>query len=255
MIRVLYVDSDTDAIKRIYTDWHNDEIQLEDVACSGDEAIAFLKQKDYDIMVLDLVLKGIDGFAVLTVAEKLCKSTRVIILTAAMNAGLLNLALSIGANYVMLKPCGMDPLANIIKQVKNGLFDHTMIGAGEEGLKVGNALERVVTKMLFQIGLNPKLKGFHLAREAIIENLKLAQNGERHIGVIYKILAERHNMRYICVERNIRNAIETAWMEGNTVFINQLFGYSVQKERGKPTNGEFISLLSDRIMMTSEKQA
>lgn len=85
MIRVLYVDSDTDAIKRIYTDWHNDEIQLEDVACSGDEAIAFLKQKDYDIMVLDLVLKGIDGFAVLTVAEKLCKSTQVIILTAAMN--------------------------------------------------------------------------------------------------------------------------------------------------------------------------
>lgn len=104
-----------------------------------------------------------------------------------------------------------------------------------------------VSDMLLSLGMMPHLKGYRYVRRAI-----LLASGRQHIigelnSSIYPAVAEEFGTTVMRAERSIRHAIELTWEKGNLDVINELFGYTVSSEKGKPTNAEFIAMLADRL--------
>lgn len=69
---------------------------------------------------------------------------------------------------------------------------------------------------------------------------------------LYPTIASKYNTTASRVERAIRHAIEVAWTRGRIDTINQLFGYTVNNSKGKPTNSEFIALIADKLRLEQE---
>ena len=71
---------------------------------------------------------------------------------------------------------------------------------------------------------------------------------------LYPEIAQKYATTVSRVERAIRHAIEVAWNRGQIDMHEKLFGYTVNSNKGKPTNSEFIAMIADRIRL-SEKVA
>lgn len=115
-------------------------------------------------------------------------------------------------------------------------------------------LEKVVSKLLREIGVAPSLKGYDYLRIAIILTM---ENKELYLHnvtkALYPDIAKRKNTTSSRVERAIRHAIETAWSKGNIEKINTIFGYTISPHKGKPTNSEFIATIVDDLTLKSKK--
>lgn len=107
----------------------------------------------------------------------------------------------------------------------------------------------IVTNILHNIGIPPNLSGYSYLREAILMSIKNKENLESVTKILYPNLAKTFNSTPIRVERAIRHAIEVGWNRGNTQFLKELFGYTINCRKNKPTNSEFIALLSDALSL------
>ena len=67
--------------------------------------------------------------------------------------------------------------------------------------------------------------------------------------VLYPVIAKRNRTSPEKVERAMRHAIETAWSRGDVEVLHRTFGYSVDANRGRPTNSSFIAKLADQIRL------
>ena len=118
-----------------------------------------------------------------------------------------------------------------------------------------NKLAKYIGDTLKKIGMRPNLLGFNYLLDLI---MLLVRNGNAYpyynnMGKIYQQLADKYGNRPNCIERNIRNSIETAWICGDLEYINALFGFSIRSDKGKPTNSEFIGFICDYISNTFEE--
>ena len=149
-------------------------------------------------------------------------------------------AMEQGAAYFMAKPCEAGSLLERMRQaVRNG--------ETEEESPV--ALERLVTSIIHEVGVPAHIKGYQYLREAII----LAVNDDEIMNSVTKLLyptvAKTFKTTPSRVERAIRHAIEVAWDRGDVDVLNSYFGYTIQNSRGKPTNSEFIAMISDKLKL------
>lgn len=116
--------------------------------------------------------------------------------------------------------------------------------------KMERNLENQVTTIIHEVGVPAHIKGYHYLRDAII----MSVNDMEMLGAVTKILyptiAKKHNTTSSRVERAIRHAIEVAWTRGKIDTINDLFGYTIDEGKGKPTNSEFIALIADKIRLS-----
>ena len=125
-------------------------------------------------------------------------------------------------------------------------------------VKQGNKekdLNMLVTQMIHEIGVPAHIKGYLYLRTAIImavENMDILNAVTKQL---YPDIAKQYATTDTRVERAIRHAIEVAWERGNIDVINDLFGYTIQADKGKPTNSEFIALMSDRIRLDKMNKA
>ena len=108
-------------------------------------------------------------------------------------------------------------------------------------------LENDITQMLHEIGVPAHIKGYQYLRDAIAESVNDQEMLTSVTKVLYPTIAKKHQTTSSRVERAIRHAIEVAWSRGKMDTINAIFGYTVSNGKGKPTNSEFIALLSDKI--------
>ncbi len=113
----------------------------------------------------------------------------------------------------------------------------------------GAQIEIVVTDVLHQMGIPAHIKGYHYLREAIILSLADEEMLESITKLLYPTIAERFDTTASRVERAIRHAIETAWDRGDIDVLNGMFGYTVSVGKGKPTNSEFIALITDNLRL------
>ena len=115
--------------------------------------------------------------------------------------------------------------------------------------KKNRGLESEVTSIIHEVGVPAHIKGYHYLRDAII----MSVNDMEMLGAVTKILypaiAKKHNTTSSRVERAIRHAIEVAWSRGRIETIEDLFGYTINEGKGKPTNSEFIALIADKIRL------
>ena len=214
------------------------------VAYNGEDAVRLVKETQPDIVVLDIVMPKLDGLGVMEQLSEIPEDKRpkVVILSGWGQDEMTRRAMDLGASYYMLKPIDFQILSSRLEQLGNPTESQPV----ESVPKVRN-LDREVTKVIQQMGMPAHLKGYQYLRDAII----LVVDEMSLMGAVtkelYPLIAEKYNTTASRVERAIRHAIELAWDRGNVEMMNKFFGYTVNMERGKPTNSEFIAMVADRL--------
>ena len=252
--KIMVVDDNKEFVKLInmYINSQKDMVAL-DPLYDGTNAISAIKQSKPDVLLLDVVMPEKDG---LTVLEELSdevgmEKPLIVIMSAIGQEKVTQKAISLGATYYVVKPFDMitliDRVRDILKE-KDEVKEEYMVAYGNKSLP----LEVRVTQMIHDVGVPAHIKGYQYIREAIM----LAVNDEDIINSIsktlYPTLSEKFNTTPSRVERAIRHAIEVAWDRGQIEMHEKIFGYTVNSNKGKPTNSEFIAMIADRIRL-SEK--
>ena len=191
-----------------------------------------------DVVVIDLSIQKIDAIALMRRISALdIKKPEFIITSAFDNAFVERQVIEAGAAYYLIKPFEVETLISTIKSVVK-----------KENLTESKDIELIVTETIHNLGVPAHIKGYHYLRTAIISAIN-----KQHIDSITKTLypevANAYSTTASRVERAIRHAIEVAWDRGNSDVINSFFGYTINSYKGKPTNYEFIALISDRLKL------
>lgn len=238
------------------------DIEILGAANDGMSGLQLIKDLKPDIVVCDIVMPKLDGLALLEriSSEELEKIPAFIMLSAVSHDSITSKALTLGAKYYIVKPYEkVDVLIKRIREIGLGTDKNLgHIGFNETGTKSSlkkasyineEDLETVVTELIHEIGVPAHIKGYNYLRDAIT----LCTNDKEFINSITKLLyptvAKNYQTTSSRVERAIRHAIEVAWSRGREEILNDIFGYTIDTEKGKPTNGEFIAMISDSIRL------
>ena len=250
-IKLLVIDDNeslVDLVKEYFTD--STSIQVVHDAKDGREGIKIIENNtdDFDIIILDLVMPNVDGIEVLKFVKDRSIEKKVIVLTSYNSQDMIRKVSELGADYFMLKPFELDVLENKILEVSNNFNAE---GAGID--LYNNNLQISITKTLHELGVPSHIKGYQYIREGIT----LVYNNPTIVGGItkelYPEIAKKFNSTTSRVERAIRHAIEISWNRANWDFMEELFGYSVDIDRAKPTNSEFIVTIADKLRLEFNK--
>jgi len=215
-------------------------VEVAFTAANGKEALDILAAQKVDLMVLDLVMPVMDGFSVL---ERMPKNSgvKVVVASALSQDVFIAKAMNLGADYYMLKPFSLSALEEKINDCTRKAY---------RTVKNKNMDERI-TNIFITVGIPAHIKGYQFLREAIkmaIDNPDIINSITKRL---YPCVAERFATSPSKVERAIRHAIEVAWNRGKIENINTLFGVRVYSHNEKPTNGEFIALVADKMLLES----
>ena len=209
---------------------------------NGVELIDLIKKYNPDVAVMDIVLQKCDGFKVLEKVKE--TNTKIIIHSSLSLDGFINKAISLGAKYYCIKPFDINTLKERVEDILNP--NQTQ---NKSFTKTANQIEEKITNIFITVGIPAHIKGYQFLREAI----KLAIANPEIINSItkklYPTIAEKYDTSASKVERAIRHAIEVAWNRGKIENINNLFGIKVYSSNEKPTNGEFIALVADKMLI------
>ena len=229
------------------------EFNVVATAQDGEEALKNVRLFEPDLLLLDIVMPKIDGLAVMESISKdtsIKKKPRIIVITALGQEWVNEAAFKYGALYYIAKPFNTDTLIDQIKQATSSdainIRNKVIVNRREYIL---SSLEAEVTRLLHDIGVPAHIKGYGYLRDAIILSVSDANMINSITKLLYPTIARLNESTPGCVERAIRHAIEVAWNRGNMDTIDELFGYTISSGKGKPTNSEFIALISDKIRL------
>jgi len=212
----------------------------------GEKLFELIQKQHPDIVVCDVFMSHIDAVGLLNkVTNTDIKHPSFIVVSGFDHPFLENEIMKSGADYFIIKPFDEEVLSHILQDILNFSFQPS------ERVPdlTGNDLTSKITNMIHEIGVPAHIKGYHYLREAI---LICVQNNEMISAVtklLYPEVAKQFNTTASRVERAIRHAIEVAWDRGDIDVLNSYFGYTIHTERGKPTNSEFIAMLTDKLRL------
>lgn len=226
-----------------------EDFELIGIAQNGLEALELIEEESPDVLVLDVIMPHLDGIGVL---EKLNDGNykhipKVIMLTAFGQESITQRAVELGADYYILKPFDFSVLSTRIRQLAGGLKTSQYIAVAKP-----KNLDVAVTNIIHEMGVPAHIKGYHYLRDAILKviddvNLLGAVTKE-----LYPMIAHKYQTTPSRVERAIRHAIELAWDRGNIEMMTKFFGYTINLQRGKPTNSEFIAMVADKLRIEAK---
>lgn len=241
------------------------DLTLVGKAHNGEEICNIIREKEPDVVILDIIMPKMDG---LTVMEQCSHDLAVkkhpsfIVVSAVGQERITEDAFNLGADYYMLKPFDNQVLINRIKHLRRcsdrrnrePLIRQAAVQEEKAGYGVQD-LESDVTDIIHEIGVPAHIKGYQYLRDAIILAVNDIEMLNSITKILYPTIAKRHQTTPSRVERAIRHAIEVAWSRGKMDTIDELFGYTVSKGKGKPTNSEFIALIADKIRLEYKKHS
>ena len=197
-----------------------------------------------DVLLIDGFMPRMDALGVLKEIDnmRLEKRPLVMVLSSTDNQRFESEVLKAGADYYFLKPYNPAMLAERITQFSS---IHNS-NANSNGVK---DLEVVVSQIMHQIGVPAHIRGYQYLREAIILSVNNSEMISSVTKILYPTVAKTFKTTPSRVERAIRHAIEVAWDRGDVDILSSYFGYTIQNERGKPTNSEFIAMISDNLKL------
>lgn len=242
-----------DAIKAFIS--QQEDMVISDIATDGVQAIEKIKAKRPDVILLDGIMPELDGFGVLLrlKEENLSNySPKVIMISAMSSEKITNEALNLGVDFYLAKPFDIKTLARMIRSlVRDDLYidnKNNEISFETQNKKAYN-LETRVTTLLHEIGVPAHIRGYNYMRESIIIAVENPDVLNYITKELYPEIAKRCGTTPSRVERAIRHAIEVAWGRGNLETKDNLFSYTINVNKGKPTNSEFIALIADRLRL------
>ena len=261
-IKILIADDNLDFVSNLVTYFQNQE-DMEVIATAKDGIDAYekiIKEKP-TIALLDVIMPHLDGLGVL---EKLNKNNIplpiCVMLSAVGQDTVTARAINLGAQYYILKPFEMDVLVQRIREIVTKPSVHVPTALVPKDTKplfvdVGNQaskeeiLEVKVTNIIHEIGVPAHIKGYQYLRDGImmvVDNIEVINQITKQL---YPDLAKKYKTTPSRVERAIRHAIEVAWNRGQVETVESIFGYTVNSNKGKPTNSEFIAMIADKLRL------
>ena len=235
----------------------DEELQVVGKAGDGEALYEIIRQKQPDVVLLDIIMPKVDGLNVMDRVNRdttMKKRPAFIVISAVGQEKITEDAFNLGADYYILKPFDNDLVISRIKHTKvlrdRGAEQPRRVNAYESKQEyMARNLETDVTNIIHEIGVPAHIKGYQYLRDSII----MAVGDMEMLGSItkslYPTIAKKHQTTPSRVERAIRHAIEVAWSRGKMDTIDELFGYTVNGGKGKPTNSEFIALIADKIRL------
>ena len=201
-----------------------------------------IKNDSPDVVVVDAILPHMDAIELIKKVQDLGgKKPEFIVTSSYDNPFIEKQVMQNGAAYFMLKPFDVNSLGDrIISLVQ---------GTGVKKETSDQDMEVVVTEVIHQLGVPAHIKGYHYLREAILASLEDKELLESVTKMLYPTVAKKFDTTSSRVERAIRHAIEIAWDRGDLDTLNSFFGYTVNTCKGKPTNSEFIALITDKLRL------
>ena len=240
-VKLLVVDNDS-MIKALSNYFKDSNIEVSYKAFDGEEALDIIeKHNDIDMILLDLILPNKDGLYVLEKLKEKNIDKRIIVCSTFLTSDMIYMAGMLGASYIMSKPYDMNILTNRI----NTLIELPVQDTKKIVEFVDEEKETTITKVLHELGIPSHIKGYQYIKEGI----KMIYDDNNLIGNItkkvYPNLADKYDTTSSRVERAIRHAIEVGWSRSNWKLTENLFGQSVDFDKAKPTNSEFLVTLAD----------
>ena len=234
----------------------DDELEVVGAAKDGEEAYSMIMEKKPDVVLLDIVMPKLDGIGVLQRINqngKLEKQPAFVMISAIGQERITEEAFSNGAEYFIMKPFDNEMVINRIKHIRDvqRVGEKRKIEAYEKVADSAGTkdLESVVTEIIHEVGVPAHIKGYQYLREAIIMSVNDMDMLNSITKILYPNIAKKFETTPSRVERAIRHAIEVAWSRGKMDTIDEMFGYTISNGKGKPTNSEFIALITDRIRL------
>lgn len=261
-MKVIIADNDDSfsGILKEYIDAQND-FTLKRIVKNGDEVCRAVEEERPDILIMDILLPVLDGFAVLKQLAAAGRKPMLTVVASVMGQELLvKKATDLGAAYFVLKPVDIpdlfDRIRFLAKAYAGSILSELPAPGGASYVRETVTAEpspvnvkKEATRLLHEIGIPANLKGHNYLRDAIL----MVMDNRSLIGCVTKSLYPDIGKRYqtspCSVERAIRTALEIAWMRGKTEVLNDIFGFTVSINKGKPTNAEFIALIADKLSM------
>ncbi len=245
-LSVLLTDEKDDATLKLATVLRSNKMDVRMCAKNGAELLKLYEEYHPEVIIMDAFLQHIDAMGVISRINTKDPVTRplVIVMSGIDNPNLEREITKCGVDYYFLKPIDPQMMAERIIQISSwkGVGISARYEAQED-------LTVVITDILHQIGVPAHIKGYQYVREAIrltVENPEMLNSVTK---ILYPTVAKNFKSTSSRVERAIRHAIEVAWDRGDVEVLNSYFGYTIQSQRGKPTNSEFVAMISDKIRL------
>lgn len=231
----------------------------------GNKVLKVINDGKADIVVMDMVLSGVDGIGILEESRNICEKKPIIIIQTALRMeNLVEQAIKFGADYYMMKPVSNQMLINRVMQLLSKRYTRESEGSlgnifrknareYEPARAINNVcsgnLELDVTNLLLEIGIPAHIKGYQYIREGIM--LSFYDKNMLHYitKCLYPTIAKKYKTTSSSVERTIRHAIEVAFRRGNRQVLEEIFSNTICSKKTKPTNSEFIALLTDKLRL------
>ena len=247
-VKVVVVDDNEAVIRSVKEYFRNSEIvSVIGGFTNGKDALNYLLQNpdQYDILMLDLILTHFDGNRIIEELKNHNINKKIMVLSSFKDDFTIRRVQALGASYFMLKPVDMDV-------VNSRLIDLVM--HKEEMIVVkSNKIESEVSVLLHDLGIPTHVRGYQYIREGVM--LLYASDGISSLVTkeIYPKIANKYQTTSSRVERAIRHAIEISWSRGDIKLMEDLFGNSIDFDRSRPTNSEFLSTLADKFKLNTKE--
>lgn len=251
-IKLLLVDDNTELTTMIKEYFSSNRAGIEVVytASNGEEGLDIVKNHtdEFDLILLDLIMPKVDGITMLEEMKKANINKNIIVLTSYNSAEIIRKVSEQGVNYYLLKPFDLAELEKRILEVSS--LENTTnksLNLYKHNLQVS------ITNILHELGVPSHIKGYQYIRESIM----IVYDRPEIVGGITKELypevAKKYDTTVSRVERAIRHAIEVSWNRGSWDLMEEIFGHSIDIDKAKPTNSEFIVTIADKLKLEFEK--
>lgn len=239
-----------------------EDFQVVGTAKDGLEVLDKIKEENPDLLILDIIMPHLDGLGVLESLHKLNlnKIPKIVILSAVGQDKITQRAIELGADYYVIKPFDFETFIRRLKEIIGQQFSEAptrneyiqIPKLNSVAFDSRKSLEAKITNLIHEIGVPAHIKGYLYLREAIymvIQDIELLGAVTKEL---YPSIAHKFNTTPSRVERAIRHAIEVAWTRGKLDTIDKIFGYTINNNKGKPTNSEFIAMVADKLRLEME---
>lgn len=249
-INVLMIDDNVNLVDMVkeYFKCH-DSISISYTASDGSKGIDLIEKElgNYDVILLDLIMPNRDGMYVLEEMKKRNIKQKVIVATSYNSQDVIRTVSEYGVSYFILKPFELIDLEKRIIELSNKKIDNKNIDLYHSNLQIS------ITKVLHELGIPSHIKGYSYIREGIVIVYERPETIGGITKELYPELAKKFETTVSRVERAIRHAIEVSWNRGDWDLMEEIFGHSVDIDKAKPTNSEFIVTIADKLRLESHK--
>ena len=244
-MRVLIAEDDAVG-KACKSEMEKRGIETELIKKDGNKVIEIIDSRHYDVVLMDVFMSGADGVEVLEhMNDSLSEKPLVMLFSTVDNSVFEEQMIKAGADYYFIKPISPSTVAKRVENLSCWRSEKQQ----KTAMRTDTDIELVISDIMRQIGVPAHIKGYQYLRKAIMLCVEDSEMMGSVTKILYPTVAKEFKTTSSRVERAIRHAIEVAWDRGDVDVLSSYFGYTIQSQRGKPTNSEFIAMIADKITL------